>query len=147
MGRLGLPHAGAWLEAVPITALGLYLQPSEFVPATRYRLGCKVYDSMTELDPALHASATVMHWETMQCVVATREKESPGTMPSGMQSTTPITRSNSAGCCTAVTAGHALSARFNTKMASAAVACQAEGTTIIPLVFRSPDATLEEGTF
>ena len=99
MGRLGLPHAGAWLEAVPITALGLYLQPSEFVPATRYRLGCKVYESMTELDPALHASATVMHWETMQCVVATREKESPGTMPSGMQSTTPITRSNSAGCC------------------------------------------------
>ena len=36
-----------------------------------------------------------------------------------------------------MTAGHALSARFNTKMASAAVACQAEGTTIIPLVFES----------
>ena len=31
MASLGLPYAGAFLEAVPIPALGLYLQPSEFV--------------------------------------------------------------------------------------------------------------------
>ena len=34
LASLGLPYAGAWLEAVPITALGLYLQPSEFVLAS-----------------------------------------------------------------------------------------------------------------
>ena len=37
----------------------------------------------------------------------------------------------------AVTAGHALSVRFNTKMASAGAACHAEGITFIPLVFES----------
>ena len=44
MASLGLPYAGAFLEAVPIPALGLYLQPSEFVLSVRYRLGCPVYD-------------------------------------------------------------------------------------------------------
>ena len=42
LASLGLPHA--WLEAVPIPALGFYLQPSDFVLDTRYRLGCNVYD-------------------------------------------------------------------------------------------------------
>ena len=44
LASLGLPYAGAWLEAVPMLALGLYLQPSEFVLTVRYRLGCPVYD-------------------------------------------------------------------------------------------------------
>ena len=33
-----LPYAGAFLEAVPIPALGLYLQPSEFVLSVRVGL-------------------------------------------------------------------------------------------------------------
>ena len=37
----------------------------------------------------------------------------------------------------AITAGHALSVRYNTKMTSAAAACQAEGIAFIPLVFQS----------
>ena len=44
LASLGLPHAGAWLDAVPIPALGLYLHPSEFVLAVRYRIGSPVYD-------------------------------------------------------------------------------------------------------
>ena len=44
LASLGLPYAGAWLQAVPMPALGLYLQPSEFVLAIRYRLGCPVFD-------------------------------------------------------------------------------------------------------
>ena len=38
MASLGLPYAGAFLEAVPIPALGLYLQPSEFVLSVRVGL-------------------------------------------------------------------------------------------------------------
>ena len=44
LASLGLPYAGAWLDAAPISALGLYLQPSEFTMATKYRLGIPVYD-------------------------------------------------------------------------------------------------------
>ena len=44
LASLGLPHAGAWLLATPIQALGLHLRPSEFVMAGRYRLGCPVYE-------------------------------------------------------------------------------------------------------
>ena len=44
LASLSLPRAGAWLLCPPIPALGLRLQPSEFVLATKYRLGCHVYD-------------------------------------------------------------------------------------------------------
>ena len=36
-------HAGDWLTAPPSAALGLLLQPQEFVAALRYRLGHPVY--------------------------------------------------------------------------------------------------------
>ena len=44
LASLGLPRAGAWLLCPPIPALGLHLQPLEFIMATKYRLGCPVYD-------------------------------------------------------------------------------------------------------
>jgi hypothetical protein len=44
LASLGLPYAGAWLDATPLAALGLYMHPSEFVMAARYRLGIPVYD-------------------------------------------------------------------------------------------------------
>ena len=39
-----LSYAGTWLDAAPVAALGLYLQPCEFTIAARYRLGIPVYD-------------------------------------------------------------------------------------------------------
>ena len=42
---LGLPYAGAWLVAPPIRALGLHLQPAEFIMAVKLRLGIHVYTS------------------------------------------------------------------------------------------------------
>ena len=42
---LGLPYAGAWLVAPPIRALGLHLQPEEFVMATKLRLGIAMFSS------------------------------------------------------------------------------------------------------
>ena len=44
LASLGLPHAASWLLATPIPALGLHLQPNEFIMAARYRLGCPVYE-------------------------------------------------------------------------------------------------------
>ena len=44
LASLGLHHAGSWLTVVPTPALGLHLQPIEFVFAVKYRLGCQVYD-------------------------------------------------------------------------------------------------------
>ena len=44
LGSLGLPYAGAWLNAPPIPALGLHLRSNEFILAVKYRLGCYVYD-------------------------------------------------------------------------------------------------------
>ena len=44
LASLGLHHAGSWLTVVPNQALGLHLQPIEFVFAAKYRLGCQVYD-------------------------------------------------------------------------------------------------------
>ena len=44
LASLGLPRAGSWLLTTPIPALGLHLQPLEFVMATKYRLGCELYD-------------------------------------------------------------------------------------------------------
>ena len=43
LNSLTLPHAGAWLSAVPIKGLGLYLSASEFQAVLRYRLGLPVY--------------------------------------------------------------------------------------------------------
>ena len=40
---VGLPHAGDWLNAVPVKALGLNLRPREFTASVKYRLGLKVY--------------------------------------------------------------------------------------------------------
>ena len=42
---LSLPHAGAWLNAVPSKPLGLHLLPQEFRLASLYRLGLPVYPS------------------------------------------------------------------------------------------------------
>ena len=42
---LSLPHAGAWLTAVPIKGLDLHLLPAEFQAAVRYRLGLPVFAS------------------------------------------------------------------------------------------------------
>ena len=45
MASLGLQHAGVWLSVVPSTPLGLHLQPSEFVPCLKYRLGIPIFSS------------------------------------------------------------------------------------------------------
>ena len=66
LNSLSLPHAGAWLEAVPIPALGLYLQPSEFVLAMRYRLGCPVYDRSGPC-PACQRHSDVLGDHAMCC--------------------------------------------------------------------------------
>ena len=66
LNSLSLPHAGAWLEAVPIPALGLYLQPSEFVLAMRYRPGCPVYDRSGPC-PACQRHSDVLGDHAMCC--------------------------------------------------------------------------------
>ena len=43
LNSLGMQHAGNWLHAVPIKALGLHLRPLEFVASVKYRLGSPVY--------------------------------------------------------------------------------------------------------
>ena len=43
MGSLGLPNSGAWLNVIPSPALGLHLQPSEFITAAKYRMGVEVF--------------------------------------------------------------------------------------------------------
>ena len=40
---LTLPQSGAWLFAPPIPSLGLYLQPSDFRVALKYRIGVPLY--------------------------------------------------------------------------------------------------------
>ena len=47
---LTLPHAGDWLHAAPILALGLHMQPQEFFLAVAYRLGLPHY-RVEGLDP------------------------------------------------------------------------------------------------
>ena len=44
MAALSLPHAGDWLNCPPIPALGLHLRAAEFVVATKFRLGMKIFD-------------------------------------------------------------------------------------------------------
>ena len=41
---LSVRHAGAWLSAPPIPALGLHMAPNEFKIRAKYRLGVPVYD-------------------------------------------------------------------------------------------------------
>ena len=43
MYSLGLPNSGAWLNVIPSPALGLHLQPSEFITAVKYRMGVNVF--------------------------------------------------------------------------------------------------------
>ena len=43
MYSLGLPTSGAWLNVIPSPALGLHLQPSEFITAVKYRMGVNVF--------------------------------------------------------------------------------------------------------
>ena len=56
---LTLPHAGDWLHAAPITALGLHLQPQEFIMAAAYRLGLPQYrvEGADPTCPACHQPA------------------------------------------------------------------------------------------
>ena len=42
---LSVRHAGAWLSAPPIPALGLHMAPNEFTISAKYRLGVPVYDA------------------------------------------------------------------------------------------------------
>ena len=42
---LSVRHAGAWLSAPPIPALGLHMAPNEFRISAKYRLGVPVYDA------------------------------------------------------------------------------------------------------
>ena len=42
---VSMQHAGDWLNAVPVKALGLNLRPREFTASVKYRLGLKVYSS------------------------------------------------------------------------------------------------------
>ena len=42
---LSVRHAGAWLSAPPIPALGLHMAPNEFRVSAKYRLGVPVYDA------------------------------------------------------------------------------------------------------
>ena len=44
LASLGLHHAGSWLMVTPTPAVGLHLQPTAFVMAVKYRLGCQVYE-------------------------------------------------------------------------------------------------------
>ena len=43
MESLRLPNSGAWLNIIPSPALGLHLQPWEFITAVKYRLGVNVF--------------------------------------------------------------------------------------------------------
>ena len=44
MQSLCLPQSGEWLAALPVPALGLHLNPSEFQISVKYRLGSAVYE-------------------------------------------------------------------------------------------------------
>ena len=63
------PHAGDWLHAAPILALGLHLQPLEFVLAASYRLGLPLYrvEGASPTCPACHQPADIYGIHTMNC--------------------------------------------------------------------------------
>ena len=64
-----LPHAGDWLHAAPILALGLHLQPLEFVLAASYRLGLPLYrvEGASPTCPACHQPADIYGIHAMNC--------------------------------------------------------------------------------
>ena len=64
-----LPHAGDWLHAAPILALGLHLQPLEFVLAASYRLGLPLYrvEGASPTCPACHQPADIYGIHSMNC--------------------------------------------------------------------------------
>ena len=175
---LGLPYAGAWLEAVPIAALGLYLQPSEFVLSLRHRLGCQVYDragpclACSRHSVALgdHAMCCAHQGERISRHNALRDaihstaaaaalnpiKEGRFLLPgnnrrpadvyiggwaAGRDAALDITVVNPLQQAlvegAAATPGHALSYRYNTKMAAADAECQAQGIAFLPIVVES----------
>ena len=45
INSLSIKHSGDWLNAVPVRALGLHLQPLEFTTSVKYRLGIPVYET------------------------------------------------------------------------------------------------------
>ena len=49
-----LDHTGDWLNTPPLKALGLHLRSSEFVLASKYRLGMPVFDSAGPCPACLH---------------------------------------------------------------------------------------------
>ena len=178
LNSLGLPYAGAWLEAVPITALGLYLLPSEFVLSVRYRLGCPVYEKDGPC-PACHRHSDALGDHAMCCAHQGERISRHNSLRDAIHSTAAAAALNPikegkyllpgnnrrpadvyiAGWAAgkdaalditvvnplqealvqgaAATPGHALSFRYNTKMASAADQCQAQGITFIPIVAES----------
>ena len=84
---LGLPYAGAWLDAVPIAALGLYLQPREFIMATKYCLGIPVYDreALAQL-----ATGRATSWVATPYSVDTKRSKSVAITDSETPSTTSL---------------------------------------------------------
>ena len=63
---LGLPHCGDWLNTPPLKALGLHLRPSEFVLATKYRLGLPLYEQEGPC-PACRRLSDVLGDHAMSC--------------------------------------------------------------------------------
>ena len=53
---VGMKHAGDWLNAVPVKALGLHLRPLEFTTSAKYRLGMPVFSKTAH---AKHAGRTL----------------------------------------------------------------------------------------
>ena len=53
---VALDHTGDWLNTPPLKALGLHLRSSEFILATKYRLGMPVFDSAGPCPACLHQS-------------------------------------------------------------------------------------------
>ena len=178
LASLGLPYAGAWLDAAPIASLGLYLQPSEFTMATKYRLGIPVYDRGGPC-PACHKQSDKLGDHSLCCghqgerisrhnrlrdtlhdIAASAAlgplKESrfllPGSdrrpadvfLPSwaaGQDAALDVTVVNPLQGAlvaeAAVTPGHALTTRFNSKMAESSEDCHRQGISFSPIVVES----------
>ena len=78
LASLGLPYAGAFLEAVPNLLLACISNPASLCSQSGTDWAAQ---SMTALDLALPARDTVMLLGTMPCAVATRVREYLATMP------------------------------------------------------------------
>ena len=149
---LSLPYAGAWLETVPIPALGLYLQPSEFVQAIRYRLGCPIYDRAgpcpacqkesdelgdhaAALNPIKEGQHLLPGNNRRPADIYLRGRAAGRDAALDVTVTNPLQQATIQGAATSP--GHALRARFSSKMNSVAEQCQAQGISFLPLVFES----------